>query len=164
MTNIPVAISVDGQRNRHSISPQIYGVAFASSNQLSDLNLTMNRSGGNEETTYNWQLNAHGKGNDWYFESYPDSSSTPFASADSFVADSKNGGAKAMITVSMIGWMPKLGSGRSILWSYSTNKYGPQTSSDTYRTDAGDGLSITNEHAHYVERSQRCQFPDQHRL
>jgi Glycoside hydrolase family 44 len=144
VTNTAAAITVDAQRNRHPISPLIYGVAFASSNQLADGNFTMNRSGGNEETTYNWQINAHGKGADWYFESYPDSSSTPFASADSFVADSKNGGAKAMITVSMIGWMPKLGSGRSILWSYSTNKYGAQTSSDPYRTDAGNGLSSTN--------------------
>ena len=58
VTNAPVAITVDAQLNRHSISPLIYGVAFASSNQLADLNFTMNRSGGNAETRYNWQLNA----------------------------------------------------------------------------------------------------------
>ena len=110
LTNAAVAISVDAQINRHAISPLIYGVAFASSNVLADGNFTMNRSGGNDETRYNWQINAHNLAADWYFESYPDSSSTPFASADSFVADSKNGGAQAMITVSMIGWMPKLGS------------------------------------------------------
>ncbi len=144
VTNTAVSIAVDAQLNRHPISSLVYGVASASASQLADGNLTVNRLGGNEETTYNWQANAHGKGADWYFESYPDSSSTPFASADSFVADSKNGGAKAMITVSMIGWMPKLGSGRSILWSYSTNKYGPQSSSDPWRTDAGSGLSSTN--------------------
>jgi hypothetical protein len=145
VTNIPVAITVDAQLNRHSISPQIYGVAFASSNQLSDLNLTMNRSGGNNETRYNWQINAHNLDADWYFESYPDSSATPGATADSFVANSKGGGAQAMITIPMIGWAPYLGSGRSILWSYSTNKYGPQTSVDPWRTDAGNGISITND-------------------
>ncbi|HVM46595.1 MAG TPA: glycoside hydrolase family 44 protein, partial [Candidatus Acidoferrum sp.] len=142
--NTAVTIAVDAQQNRHPISPLIYGVAFASANELTDGNFTMNRSGGNEETTYNWLANAHGKGADWYFESYPDDSATPAASADSFVADSKNGGAHPMITVSMIGWMPKLGTNRSILWSYSTNKYGPQTASDPYRTDAGSGLSSTN--------------------
>ena len=135
---------VDAQRNRHLISPLIYGVAFASSNQLADGHFTVNRSGGNEETTYNWQANAHGKGADYYFESYPDSSSTPGATADSFVADSKNGGAQTMITVPMIGWVPKLGSGRSIIWSYSVSKYGPQTASDPYRSDAGNGISSTN--------------------
>ena len=141
-TNAPVNITVDALANRHAISPMIYGTAFASSNQLSDLNFTMNRSGGNEETTDNWLINAHGKGADWYFESYPDSSSTvPGASMDAFVADSKNGGAQPMITISIIGWMPKLGPSRGIIWSYSTNKYGPQTGADPYRTDAGNGVA-----------------------
>jgi hypothetical protein len=45
----PVAITVDAQAGRHPISPLIYGVAFASSNQLADLNFTLNRSGGNSE-------------------------------------------------------------------------------------------------------------------
>jgi hypothetical protein len=137
-------IGIDVGSNRHPISPQIYGTAFATSNQLADLNFTMNRSGGNEESTYNWQINAHGKGNDYYFESYPDASSTPGATADSFVADSKNGGAQAMITVPMIGWAPVLGAGRGILYGYDVTKYGPQTSVDPYRTNAGNGISVTN--------------------
>jgi len=141
-TNATIAIAVDALANRHAISPMIYGTAFATSNQLSDLNFTMNRSGGNEETTDNWLINTHGKGADWYFESYPDSSSTvPGATMDAFVADSKNGGAQPLITISMIGWMPYLAAGRNIIWSYSTNKYGPQTSTDPYRTDAGNGMA-----------------------
>jgi hypothetical protein len=139
-----VTITVDAQLNRHPISPQIYGVAFASSNQLSDLNFTMNRSGGNSETRYNWQINAHNLAADWYFESYPDSSSTPGATADSFVADSKSGGAQPMITIPMIGWSPVLGANRSILYSYAVTKYGPQTSVDPWLTNAGNGISITN--------------------
>src|SRR5579859_1366975 len=54
-TNAPIAITVDALANRHAINPMIYGTAFATSNQLSDLNFTMNRSGGNNETRYNWQ-------------------------------------------------------------------------------------------------------------
>ncbi len=147
-TNAPVAITVDALANRHSISPLIYGTAFATSNQLSDLNFTINRSGGNNETRDNWQINAHNLDADWYFESYPDSSSTtPGATVDAFVANSKNGGAQPMITISMIGWMPKLGPGRSILYSYSTNKYGPQTSTDPYLPAAGNGLG-TNTTTH----------------
>ena len=148
-TNATIAIAVDALANRHSISPLIYGTAFATSNQLADLNFTMNRSGGNSETRYNWQLNAHNHAADWYFESIDDGNATPGATADAFVANSKNGGAQAMITIPMIGWMPRLGPSRSKLWSYSTNKYGPQTDSDIHNApynnpDAGNGISITN--------------------
>ncbi|MGB8370619.1 MAG: glycoside hydrolase family 44 protein [Limisphaerales bacterium] len=144
-TNAPISISINASSNRIPISPLIYGVAFASSNQLADLNFTMNRSGGNNETCYNWQINAHNLDFDWYFESYPDASATPpGATADAFVANSKYGGAQPMITIPMIGWSPKLGAGRSILYSYSTNKYGPQTSTDPYLPAAGNGISITN--------------------
>jgi Glycoside hydrolase family 44 len=149
-TNATIAIAVDALANRHSISPLIYGTAFATSNQLADLNFTMNRSGGNSETRYNWQLNAHNHAADWYFESISDDGPTNSgATADAFVADSKNGGAQAMITIPMIGWMPRLGPNRGKLWSYSTNKYGPQTDSDIHNApynnpDAGNGVSITN--------------------
>jgi len=144
-TNASVAITVNAQANLNAISPLIYGVAFALSNQLSDLNFTMNRSGGNNETRYNWQLNAHNLDADWYFESYPDASgATPGATADAFVANSKGGGAQPMITIPMIGWSPKLGPDRSILYSYSVTNYGPQTSTDPYLPDAGNGISVTN--------------------
>ena len=137
-----VSITVDALANRHAISPQIYGTAFASSNQIADLNFTMNRSGGNAETRYNWQLNAHNHGADWYFESLDDGSSTPGASADDFVANSKNGGAQPMITIPMIGWMTRLGPGRARLCSYSTNLYGPQTGTDwQWFPDAGNGVA-----------------------
>jgi hypothetical protein len=143
-TNAPAGITVNAQANRTPISPLIYGVAFASSNQLADLNFTMNRSGGNNETCYNWQINAHNLDADWYFESYPDASATAGATADAFVANSQGGGAQAMITIPMIGWSPKLGANRSILYSYSVAEYGPQTSTDPYLPDAGNGISITN--------------------
>ena len=145
-TNAVVTVQINGAQNRHPISPQIYGVAFATSNELADLNFTMNRSGGNNETRDNWQINAHNLDFDWYFESYPDSggSTVPGATMDAFVANSKCGGAQPMVTISMIGWMPYLGPGRAILYSYSTNIYGPQKSTDPYNPAAGDGLSSTN--------------------
>ncbi|HKW30042.1 MAG TPA: glycoside hydrolase family 44 protein [Verrucomicrobiae bacterium] len=143
-TNAPVAIGLDALVNRHSISPYIYGLNWASASQLQDLNYTLNRGGGNAETTYNWQLNAHNRASDWYFESLSDGSSTPGASADSFITDTKNGGAEPMITIPMIGWMPKLGPNRADQYSFSISKYGPQTGSDPYRSDAGNGVSVTN--------------------
>ena len=92
--NAPVAVQVDALAGRHPISPLIYGVAFAASNDLATLNFTLNRSGGNAETSYNWQLNAHNHAADWYFESIDDGDATPGATADTFVANSLHGGAQ----------------------------------------------------------------------
>lgn len=147
-TNTLVTVQVDAQANRHAISPLIYGVAFASSNDLAGLNFTMNRSGGNAETRYNWQLNAHNHAADWYFESIDDGSATPGATADDFVANSLYGGAQPMLTIPMIGWAPKLASGRGKLASYSIAKYGPQTGNDwQWFPDAGNGIG-TNSATH----------------
>ncbi len=143
-TNAPVTIVVDAQSNRHAISPYVYGLNWASASQLQDLNYTLNRGGGNAETTYNWQINAHNRASDWYFESLSDGSSTPGASDDSFISDTKNGSAQPMITIPMIGWTPKLGPNREDRYSFAISKYGPQTGSDPYRSDAGNGISVTN--------------------
>jgi len=149
-TNANVTVLVDALANRHPINPFVYGVAFASgSNQLSDLNVPLHRSGGNATTRYNWQLNASSRAADWYFESLPSPSSTPGADGDDFVRDSKNGGAQPMLTIPIIGWVAKLGSGRAGLASYATNKYGIQTGQDPYWSIAGNGvlpgnIEITN--------------------
>ena len=150
VTNASVAITVNAALNQRSINPLIYGVAFATSNQLAELNSPLNRSGGNAETRYNWQLNAHNRGADWYFESIPDSPATPAAAADDFVANSRNGGAQPALTIPMIGWLPKLTPGRSYLASYSITKYGPQTGHDTSYSawfDFGNGIG-TNSATH----------------
>jgi hypothetical protein len=138
-------ITIDATRNRHPISELIYGTAFATAAQVADLNVPLNRSGGNAETRYNWQINAHNRGADFYFESIADSPSTAGAAADSFVAATKQSGAEPMLTVPMIGWAPKVGANRAKLASYSIKKYGPQTGNDAaFFADAGNGISTTN--------------------
>jgi len=143
--NTPVIINVDASANRHPISPLIYGVAFASpASQLGDLNVPVHRSGGNSESRYNWQLNAHNHANDWFFESLDDGSSTPAGSADDFVSNSKAQGAQPMLTIPMLGWVPKLGPGRAKLASYAITNYGLQAANDwQWFPQAGNGI-ITN--------------------
>jgi len=144
-TNSTVAISVDAARNAHPISPLIYGVAFASASELAELNAPLNRSGGNAETRYNWLLNAHNRGADWYFESLADSPAVAGASTDEFIQNTKTASAEPMVTVPMIGWVPKLGANRGRLASYSIAKYGPQTGNDAqWFPDAGNGISVSN--------------------
>ncbi len=134
-------ISVDAAAKRHAINPNIYGVAYGTQAQLADLNTPLNRRGGNNTTRYNWQANAENKASDWYFESLPFSSSTPGDEVDQFVSTSKGGNAQPAITIPTIGWVAKLGSGRSRLSSFSIAKYGAQQDSDwQWYPDAGNGV------------------------
>ncbi len=144
VTNTTVNVQVDAAANRHSISPLIYGVAFATSSQLQDLNVPLNRSGGNATTRYNWVTNASNHAADWYFESLPESGNGPGATDDEFISDSKNGGAQPMITIPIIGWVAKLGPNSERLSSFSIAKYGLQSGNDwQWFPDAGNGV-ITN--------------------
>jgi len=138
--NPAVTVNIDVTANVHAISPLIYGVAFASASDLAALNAPLNRSGGNNMSTYSYVNNAQNLDNDYYFESYPQGSTTKGAEADSFVKTTQSAGASPMLTVPMIGWVAKLGPNQTILPSFSVAKYGAQCSVDPYFTDAGDGL------------------------
>ncbi len=60
----PAVVTVNATANVHAINPLIYGAAYATTTQLSDLNLTTNRLCGNASDTYNWQINATNHGSD----------------------------------------------------------------------------------------------------
>jgi hypothetical protein len=135
-----VTVVVDAAADRHAIDSRIYGVAFASPAQLSDLNVPTNRSGGNSTTRYNWQDDASNRAQDWFFESIGEDSGAAGGSADRFVADAKSANAEAMITIPMIGWVAKLGPNRGKLASFSVARYGLQQSTDPYMPDAGNGV------------------------
>jgi len=140
-TNALAIVTVDAAAHRHPISPEIYGVAFASSEQLSDLNVPLNRWGGNSTTRYNWQLNASSAAADWFFESIASTNLLPGEQADEFVLASKTAGAQAMLTIPMIGWVARLGPDRERLASFSIAKYGSQMSRDKWFPDAGNGIA-----------------------
>ena len=134
-------ITVDANANRRAINPNIYGLAYANSTQLQDLNVPLNRYGGNNTTRYNWQINGDNRGQDWYFESIGDTSSVAGERGNTFIANTRAGGAQAMITIPIIGWVAKLGSNRSKLAGFSQAKYGAQTGNDwQWFPDAGNGI------------------------
>ena len=136
-----VTITIDAAAQRHQINPNIYGVAFATTVQLADLNCPLNRSGGNASSQYNWQCNCDNRGSDWYFESLDDGGSTPGKQNDDFISDSKAASAQAMLTIPTIGWVARLGPNRGKLSSFSIAKYGPQKANDwQWFPDAGNGV------------------------
>lgn len=147
----PAVLAVNAARNRHPIAPEVYGLAFPGRDQLSAARSPLSRSGGNAETRYNWQLNAHNRGADFYFESLSDGSALPGQATDAFIASTRESGAAPMVTVPMIGWAAKLGPNRGKLASFSIKKYGPQTGNDAaYFADAGNGIKSDGPPVQYV--------------
>ncbi|MCC6369269.1 MAG: cellulase [Bryobacterales bacterium] len=139
--NAAATITVDASANPRRIDPRVYGVAYASTAQLADLNVALNRMGGNNTSRYNWMQNADNRGSDWYFESIGYASATAGEQGDTFISQSRAGGAEPMLTIPIIGWVAKLGAGRSKLASFSQAKYGTQTGNDwQWFPDAGNGV------------------------
>ena len=139
--NPAVTLSVDANANRHAINPNVYGLAYATPQQLTDLNVPLNRYGGNNTSRYNWQVNGDNRGQDWYFESLADTSSVAGERADTFIANSRAGGAQPMITVPIINYIATVGANRGKLASFSIAKYGAQTGNDwQWFPDAGNGV------------------------
>ena len=139
--NAAVTLNIDANANRRAINPNIYGVAHATTAQLNDLNSPLNRNGGNNTTRYNWQLNADNRANDWYFESIAEPSAVAGERGDTFIVNSREANAQAMLTIPMIDWIAKLGANRSKLASFSIAKYGAQTGNDwQWFPDAGNGV------------------------
>jgi hypothetical protein len=141
--NPAVTVNVDAAANRHAIDPRIYGVAFASTAELNDLGATLNRWGGNAMSRYNWQFSTANRAKDYYFENIPDNVSSGDGSngksADDFINDTFAGGAEPVMTIPMMGILPK---DRSIRCGYLISKYGPQDDADfEWRPDCGNGKS-----------------------
>jgi hypothetical protein len=140
--NPATTVSVDANANRHAINPNIYGIAYGDAHDMTTLNAPLNRWGGDATSRYNWQIDAHSAGADWYFETYSDGSGTPAGSADAYVATTRaNNGSEPLFTIPMIDYLANLGPNRSTLEGFSVKKYGPQQATDPYNSDAGNGVS-----------------------
>jgi hypothetical protein len=136
-----IPVTVDANADRHRINPNVYGVNFATQAQLNDLNVPLNRSGGNTTTRYNWEQNAANHANDWYYQSLEEGPNVPGEQTDTFIQATKNGGAQPMVTIPMIGWVAKLGPNRQRLSSFSIARYGAQQDADwQWFPDAGNGV------------------------
>ena len=140
-TNAAVTVNVDPGTGRKPINPLIYGTNHADSTTLTDLNVPLERLGGNNTSRYNWRLNADNQAADWYFESIGEPSGLEGERGDTFISTAKAAGAEPMLTIPMIGWVAKLGPNRQKLASFSIAKYGMQAErDDEWFPDAGNGI------------------------
>ncbi len=141
------AIQVDVTSSPHAIHPEVYGLAFASKQTLTDLHVPVNRWGGNSSTRFNWMLDVHNTANDWYFENIVNNEGDPtygtagyVSTSDQFVLDNQASGAASLMTIPTIGWTPKdraTSGGHTCGFPIAT--YGAQQSTDPYDANCGNG-------------------------
>jgi hypothetical protein len=139
------ALKVDAQAGRHAISPYIYGINFASEAVAEELKLPVRRWGGNGTTRYNWQLDVHNTGGDWFFENVPEENDHPEllpagSAADRFVEQDRRTGTRSLLTVPLIGFTPKRRlTGHPFDCGFKVSLYGPQDRVDEWDNDCGNG-------------------------
>ncbi len=136
------ALSIDAAANRHSISPDVYGINFywdlssGGTAPAAALNIrsTARRWGGNGTSTYHWQFDVNNIDNDWFYEVLPPSgvnvAALPAGSTfNQFVDQARISGGKVVATVPILGWLPKA---RKEMCSFDVAKYGQQCKVDPY--------------------------------
>jgi hypothetical protein len=100
-------VVVDSGSAGTPISPLIYGVAAADASVVQQLGATLDRSGGNPSSTYNW-ANGHAwnAARDWEFRN-GNYSAPAGSAADEFVSSSIAAGATPLLTVPTLGWVAR---------------------------------------------------------
>jgi hypothetical protein len=137
------ALSVNAVSGQRAISPYIYGMNFADQALAQELRLPVNRWGGNSTTRYNWQIDVHNTGSDYYYENIPDGNSTTLpdgSSADEFVEQNRATSTDTLLTIPLIGWTPnQRRDNHPYDCGFKVSKYGAQPDFDQYDVDCGDG-------------------------
>jgi len=158
-------LAVDANASRHPISPWIYGVNNWSDNGLQTMmRIPLVRWGGDNATSYNWQLDLKNSDDDWYFTTYLVGDGV-HNSFDLFHERNLQTGTASLGTVPVLDWTPKAppagtqSVGGVLSCSFSVAKYGKQEPSnvtqctsnptgsscavDPYDSDCGSGISAT---------------------
>lgn len=186
--NPSTTVNVDANTVRQQINPNIYGAAYfgqpddtgsGTSADIRLFNLPTNRIGGNNDSEYNWNLQANApsgltvppgdainKDSDYYWESYY-LTNKPNGFRDSIISTTNQAGVgtETIVTIPMLSWIAKVApnatlNGGPSLWSYSVKKYGPQVAdpcgylqgSDggSPGADAGSGIKSTGPNCTYT--------------
>ena len=129
----PLVFSVRCEKHASLIPSEIYGLAAAPESVLVELQVPLNRWGGNTASRYNWELgNAWNTGRDWFFENV----AVEDRAWENFIDQSLRSDSMVIMTLPLVGYVAK----DTTSCSFSIKKYGPQQKFDTYRPDAGNGI------------------------
>ncbi|MCU0294208.1 MAG: S-layer homology domain-containing protein, partial [Thermoanaerobaculaceae bacterium] len=140
------ALAIDATAARHPISPDIYGLNFASEPLAQELRLPVRRWGGNSTSRFNYLLDTTNTGMDWYYENIPQANDHPELlptgnTVDRFVEQDRRTGSRSLVTVPLVGHVAKRRTaGHPFDCGFKVSVYGPQQSVDPWDPDCGDGL------------------------
>ncbi len=142
------ALAVNGGAGHRPISPYIYGMNFASAGLANQLDLPVDRWGGNTTDTYNWKIGSSNTGNDYFFENIPDCFDAPTYTCDDgpkygyrrFIQKDRSIGAQSLMTLPMTGWVAKDGrANHPFTCGFPRSVWADQTAFDPYDTRCGNG-------------------------
>ncbi|MDE3164624.1 MAG: hypothetical protein KGN36_02375, partial [Acidobacteriota bacterium] len=128
------ALAVDAAAGRHPISPDIYGINFfwdLGSNNAAptaasvDVRASARRWGGNNTSTYNWQLGVWNIDADWFYEVLPKGN----PKFNDFADQARATGGRIIGTIPVLGWLPKAA---AEMCSFDVAIYGNQCKVDPY--------------------------------
>lgn len=124
--------------NRRAISPYIYGMNLVSEEVAKAVQLPVRRWGGNSTSRYNWQLDVHNTGSDWFFQNIPDKIGT----LDQFVDQDQRTGTKTILTMPLMGWTPKRRlENHPYDCGFKISAYGSQDNADwQWDSNCGNGM------------------------
>ncbi len=129
------ALTLDVTAGRHAISPDIFGMNFADRSTASQLGLTVDRSGGNATSRFNYLTNTTNTGSDYYYEN------VPATSASSFIAADRAAHLRTIWTLPMTGWVAKRAlTSHPYDCGFPTSRFPAQDSFDPYDTHCGNGM------------------------
>jgi hypothetical protein len=118
-------IVIDARSQLTPISPDIYGVAFASDSADDSYKVaTLDRWGGDSAASYNWQKDINNAGGDWNCANYAGSGS----GTDTFVKTNQSRGLSTLMTIPITGWLANVAT----------------TTDNTYSAQLGQNLSFCN--------------------
>ena len=118
-------VTIDAHAQLTPISPDIYGVAFATEAGDDSYKVsTLDRWGGDAEESYNWQKDMNNAGGDWNCANYVGSGN----GTDTFVQTNMQHGLNSLITIPITGWLANVAT----------------TSDTTYSAALGQPLSFCN--------------------
>lgn len=138
-------LTIDLNAPRYEISPHIYGMNFADESTAAELDLTLNRWGGNAVSRYNYLEDATNTGNNWFFQNIPPEDPSPNlprgSSADKFIQQNNRTETETLMTVPLIGYVARA----DYACGFSVEKYGDQIEIDEWREDCGAGVTVEGE-------------------
>ncbi len=133
-----LALSVDVTADRHSISPDIYGMNnYAIDRALAqELRIPVERWGANHTSRYNWLVDSSNSGDDFFFVGGGDNKNPiPGDSIDKIIKTNRTNGSKSIVTIPIIGYINKFST-----WNcgFRVSKYGRQEKTNPYIFPEGD--------------------------